>query len=63
MVRCYQSGVHAKEAWVGCHQSGVQAKEAWVRLVQLHLHLWGKELFKRVGIIVWVLWQWMKILN
>ena len=34
---------------MGCFRNGSHAKEAWVKVVGLPLHLWSREVFKRIG--------------
>ena len=34
---------------VGCFGQGVGIKEAWVRVVGLSLHMWSKEVFKKIA--------------
>ena len=34
---------------VGCFWNGSHAKEVWVRVAGLPLHLWSREVFKRIG--------------
>lgn len=41
------------ERWkpeVGCCRNGVAPKEAWVRILGLPLHLWIREVLRRLGI-------------
>ncbi|RVW99755.1 hypothetical protein CK203_029302 [Vitis vinifera] len=34
---------------VGCFWNEIHAKEVWVRIVGISLHLWSREVFKRIG--------------
>ena len=34
---------------MGCFRNGSHAKEVWVKVVGLPLHLWRREMFKRIG--------------
>ena len=34
---------------VGCTWKESHAKEVWVKVERLHLHLWSREVFKRIG--------------
>ena len=34
---------------MGCTRKESLAKEVWVRVVGLPLHLWSREVFKRIG--------------
>ena len=33
----------------GCFRQGTSIKEAWVRVVGLPLHMWSREVFKKIG--------------
>ena len=34
---------------MGCFWSGSHAKEVWVKVAGLPLHLWSRDVFKRIG--------------
>ncbi|RVX14549.1 hypothetical protein CK203_017111 [Vitis vinifera] len=49
--RFKESVIHLKR-WdpsVGCSQSREKVKEVWVRVMGLPLHLWNREVFKKIG--------------
>lgn len=49
---CWQGERLHLERWkpeVGCCRNGVAPKEAWVRILGLPLHLWIREVFKKIG--------------
>ena len=50
--RRFKESVIHLERWdpsVGCSQSREQVKEVWVRVMGLPLHLWSREVFKKIG--------------
>ena len=50
--RCFKDSVLHLEMWdpkVGCSQSCEHLKEVWVRVMGLPLHLWSREVFKKIG--------------
>ncbi|RVX03671.1 hypothetical protein CK203_023087 [Vitis vinifera] len=50
--RCFKDLILHLEIWdpkVGCSQSCEQFKEVWVRVMGLLLHLWSREVFKKIG--------------
>ncbi|RVW43419.1 putative mitochondrial protein [Vitis vinifera] len=50
--RRFKESVIQLKRWdpsVGCSQRREQAKEVWVRVMGLPLHLWNREVFKKIG--------------
>ena len=50
--RCFKDSILHLERWdpkVGCSQSCKQLKKVWVRVMGLPLHLWSREVFKKIG--------------
>ena len=50
--RCFKDREFLLQRWgpaVGCTWKESHAKEVWVRVVGLPLHLWSREVFKRIG--------------
>ncbi|RVX00178.1 hypothetical protein CK203_026678 [Vitis vinifera] len=50
--RRFKESVIQLKRWdpsVGCSQRREQAKEVWVRVMGLSLHLWNREVFKKIG--------------
>ena len=50
--RCFKDSILHLERWdpkVDCSQSCEHLKEVWVRVMGLPLHLWSREVFKKIG--------------
>ena len=48
---CFKDSILYLERWdpkVGCSQSCEQLKEVWMRVMGLPLHLWSREVFKKI---------------
>ena len=51
-IRCFKDSVMHLQRWdpkTGCSQSCEHLKEVWVRVMGLPLHLWNREVFKKIG--------------
>ena len=48
---CFKGRLFALEKWgpeVGCLKASCVTKEGWVRVVGLPLHLWGREIMRKI---------------
>ena len=51
-IRRFKGRLLALEKWgleVGCLKTGCVTKESWVRVVGLPLHLWAREIIRKIG--------------